>query len=151
MPLLLPLLCCSFPPYDTRLACWQGFYDVALRKEAERRAEAEEEYQVCATHSLYTIGPIGRLILACNFTVRKRMDHVRVLPQRRGNAGRHPRANRGVCGPWRWSRLQTRVRSHFVVLSALPFRRPVPSSSSCPSLPTRFSRHGKGGEHDRSS
>ena len=24
----------------------KGFYDVALRKEAERRAEAEEEYQV---------------------------------------------------------------------------------------------------------
>lgn len=29
------------------LLCAQGFYDVALRKEAERRVEAEDEYQVC--------------------------------------------------------------------------------------------------------
>lgn len=35
------------------LTCRQGFYDVALRKEAERRAEAEEEYQVLTAVPLH--------------------------------------------------------------------------------------------------
>lgn len=38
--------CCD--TFSSHVPFLKGFYDVALRKEAERRAEAEEEYQVTA-------------------------------------------------------------------------------------------------------
>lgn len=74
-PLLVPLLL-----FASRTRLFQGFYDVALRKEAERRAEAEEEYQV-RHHSLSAIGPLRRLIAASACTARKRLGHGRAPPQ----------------------------------------------------------------------
>lgn len=62
--------------YDTAKLFWyffvlgkQGFYDVALRKEAERRAEAEEEYQVICAFNFKA--PLARACyLLCIFFFR---------------------------------------------------------------------------------